>query len=146
MIIDVAGGNNGVGFAIPTQIARNISLQLAEFGSTKPGIVGIVSQNITPDLINALKAPVSKGVVVSQIVPQSAASKAHILPKDIITKINNDNVHSSSQLKAAIYTQRAGSNLDITLYRDGKQKNIIATTQATAEIIETKAHQPAQLY
>ena len=134
MIIGVAGGNNGVGFAIPTSIARNISLQLAEHGNTKPGIVGIVSQNLTPDLAKALNAPSSEGVLVSQIVPESPAEKAHLKTGDVIVRINTDDVHSSSQMRANIYTQRAGSKLSITFYRNGKKK--------TAEVITESTHEP----
>ncbi|MEC8383693.1 MAG: trypsin-like peptidase domain-containing protein [Pseudomonadota bacterium] len=134
MIIGVAGGNNGVGFAIPTSIARNISLQLAEHGNTKPGIVGIVSQNLTPDLAKALNAPSSEGVLVSQIIPESPAEKAHLKTGDVIVRINTDDVHSSSQMRANIYTQRAGSKLSITFYRNGKKK--------TAEVITESTHEP----
>lgn len=134
MIIGVAGGNNGVGFAIPTSIARNISLQLAEHGNTKPGIVGIVSQNLTPDLAKALNAPSSEGVLVSQIVPESPAEKAHLKTGDVIVRINTDDVHSSSQMRANIYTQRAGSKLSITFYRNGEKK--------TAEVITESTHEP----
>lgn len=126
--MSISGGNNGVAFAIPAYIARNISLQLAKFGNTNPGLMGIISQNISPNLAKALGHFPKKGVLVSEVLPDSAADKANIQAKDIITKVNDVNIDTSNQLRATIASLRAGTTLQITLYRQGKLMKVNAKT------------------
>ena len=133
MIIGVAGGNNGVGFAIPTNIVKNVSEQIIKYGATKPGQLGVISQNVSPDLAKVLNCPVKDGALISEVVPGTPAAKAGLRAKDIITKINNDTIHSSDQLRSVVYTQRAGTDIDIVVFRDGKQVKTSLATRAAHE-------------
>ena len=142
MIIGVAGGNNGVGFAIPTNIVKNVSEQIIQYGSTRPGQLGVISQNVTPELAKALGSPVKDGALVSEVVPGTPAAKADLKAKDIIHKINQDSIHSSNQLRSVVYTKRSGSQLNMLIYRDGKPMRISLSTRSALdgpESIEEKS-------
>lgn len=120
-IISVRGGNNGVGFAIPTKIVHNISQQLINFQDVQPGHLGIHVQTVSPAMASALgTGTVKQGVVVTQVLPDSLAANMKIQTKDIITHVNDQPVVSIAQMAVYIYSLRAGSDINITLIRDGK--------------------------
>ena len=133
----IAIGNAAGHFAIPTYIAKNISQQLIQYGNTKPSVMGVITQNLNKNLANALNSPVSTGVVVNEVRAGSAADKAQIHVKDIITHIDTKPIHNNNQIQATIYSQRAGNQIEITLYRNGKQHIINATTQSRDETAPT---------
>lgn len=120
-IISVRGGNNGVGFAIPTEIVRNIAQQLVTYHDVKPGQIGIHVQTISPSMASALGTSLVKhGVVVTQVLPDTVASSIKLQTKDIITQVNDEPIVSVAQMAAYIYSLRIGSELNITFIRDGK--------------------------
>ncbi len=127
-------GSTAGHFSIPTYMARNISLQLIQHGNSKPSLIGLVTQNLSQDIAQAVQAPVKTGVIVSEVIPGSAADIAKIQIKDIITHIDEDPIHTGNQMRATIYTRRAGSNLKVTLYRDGKKQVIDVTTRGIDEL------------
>ena len=84
-ILSRSGGNIGIGFAIPVNMARSIMDQLIKFGSVKRGLLGVNIVSLTPDMAKALGVAEYAGVLVSQVTEGSAASKAGIRPGDVIT-------------------------------------------------------------
>ena len=121
MIITTSGGNNGVGFAIPLSIVKNISKQIIEFGHVKPGKLGVHVQNLSSDMALALgNSANTKGVLISDVLVSSAAESLKLQPKDIITKFNDTEIVSSSQLAAKVYSLREGSPSKIDVIRKGK--------------------------
>ena len=101
-IVSRSGGNVGVGFAIPIDLVKTIADQLIAHGSISRGELGVVIQDVTPALAQAmgLKNPV--GALVSQVVPNSAAAKAGIEEGDVITVLNGEPVTDSRKLRNAI--------------------------------------------
>lgn len=133
MIIGVSGGNNGVGFAIPTQIVRNIAEQIISYGNVSPGQVGVQIQNISSDMATALGQPDTQGVVVSDIIANSTAAKAGIQAKDIIIQLNDQPIVSSAQLAALVYSMRVGSDIKIDALRNGKKITLKTTILAPVD-------------
>jgi S1-C subfamily serine protease len=142
MIIGVAGGNNGVGFAIPTNIVKNVVEQIVVYGATQPGQLGVISQDVSPDLAKALKSPNRDGALISEVVAGTPAASAGLQAKDIIARINDVEIHSSNQLRSVIYTQRAGSKLKLTVYRAGVEKQFELATRSALDEVKQPSDSP----
>lgn len=119
------GGNVGIGFAIPTDMARQIMAQLVEYGEVKRGQLGISIQDLTPDLAKAfgIQQP-EGGAVVVQVVEQSAAAKAGIEIGDVITKVNDRAVRNAGDLRNVIGLLRVDQKVDLTILQNGKERNV----------------------
>jgi serine protease Do/serine protease DegQ len=125
-ILSRSGGNIGIGFAIPVNMARSIMDQLIKYGSVKRGLLGVNIYSLTPDMAKSLNIPNTQGVLVSQVTEGSAADKAGIKPGDVITSINGQPIKSNSELRNAIGLSRVGDKLDVAIIRDRKPQHIVA--------------------
>ncbi len=103
-ILGPNGGNVGIGFAIPSNMMKNLTDQILEFGEVKRGMLGVQGGEITSELAEALGYNSSKGAFVSQVVPDSAADKAGIKAGDIIVSLNGKKIDTFSELRAKIAT------------------------------------------
>jgi serine protease Do/serine protease DegQ len=125
-ILSRSGGNIGIGFAIPVNMARNVMDQLVKFGSVKRGLLGVNIYNVTPDIAQLYGLGDSQGALVSQVVEGSAADKAGIKTGDVITTVNGQNVKSNTDLRIAISQLRVGQNVEVGIIRDGKPRKVTA--------------------
>ena len=125
-ILSRSGGNIGIGFAIPVNLARSVMDQLIKYGSVKRGLLGVNIYSLTPDMAKSLNLPSTQGVLVSQVNEGSAADKAGIKPGDVITSINGQTIKSNSELRNAIGLSRIGDKLDVSLIRDRKPLHVTA--------------------
>jgi len=125
-ILSRSGGNIGIGFAIPVNMARSIMDQLLKYGSVKRGLLGVNIYSLTPDTAKALNIPNTQGVLVSQVSEGSAAEKAGIKAGDVITSINGQTIKSNSELRNAVGLSRVGEKLDVALIRDRKPLHVTA--------------------
>ncbi len=123
-ILSRSGGNIGIGFAIPINQARAVMKQLIEHGSVQRGRIGVVGQDVTPDLAKAFGLPSARGAVVAQVVPDSPAEKAGLKPEDIILEANGREVQSFTQLRNAVGLMRVGEKVKLKLLREGKMKEV----------------------
>lgn len=112
--------NVGIGFAIPSNMAKSIMDQLVEYGKIERGIVGIMIQTLSPELAKTLGQPGAKGAVVTYISPGSPAESVGIKTGDIILRVNDKSIKSAGQVKNSIGLVRAGSDLTVDVMRNGK--------------------------
>ncbi|WON76541.1 serine endoprotease DegQ [Serratia sp. UGAL515B_01] len=123
-ILAPGGGNIGIGFAIPSNMAQSLSKQLIEFGEVKRGLLGIKGSEMTADMAKAFKSDAQRGAFVSEVLPKSAAAKAGIKAGDILTSIEGKPINSFAELRAKVGTTAPGTTLKIGLLRDGKPMDV----------------------
>jgi Do/DeqQ family serine protease len=121
------GGNIGIGFAIPIDMARTVMEQLIKYGKVERGVLGVTIQSLTPEIAKGLKISQQNGVVVTQVQPGSGAEKAGIKLGDVITSIDGAPVDTNTALHNAIGLMRVGSQVSLGLLRDGKPMTLKAT-------------------
>ncbi|CAH0541336.1 Do family serine endopeptidase [Vibrio marisflavi] len=126
-ILGPNGGNVGIGFAIPSNMMKNLTDQILEYGEVKRGMLGVQGGEVTSELAEALGYEASKGAFVSQVVPDSAADKAGIKAGDIIVSINGKKINTFGELRAKVATLGAGKQVTIGVIRDGKDKSFKVT-------------------
>lgn len=125
-ILSRSGGNIGIGFAIPVNMARSIVDQLIQYGAVRRGLLGINIYSLTPDLARSLGLASTQGVLVSQVAEESAAEQAGIRAGDVVTAINGKPVHSNTDLRNAIGLLRVGERIDVAIIRDGRPRRVTA--------------------
>jgi len=136
-ILSRSGGNIGIGFAIPSNIARQVMQQLIQYGEVKRGRLGVVVQNITPDLAKAFGLNSNSGVLVAQVQPGSAADKAGIKAEDVILSVNGRSVQSYRDLRNTIGLLRVGDKLTLEIVRDGKRQVVNTAVGEAIELAES---------
>jgi S1-C subfamily serine protease len=119
-ILGPSGGNVGIGFAIPSNMMKNLTDQILEFGEVKRGMLGVQGGEITSELADAMGYESNKGAFVSQLVPEGAADKAGLKAGDIITSINGKMINTFGELRAKVATLGAGKSVKLGVLRDGK--------------------------
>ncbi|MFC0309974.1 DegQ family serine endoprotease [Gallibacterium trehalosifermentans] len=132
-IIAPNGGNVGIAFAIPSNMANSLAQQIIEFGQVKRGVLGIKGGELNADLAQAFDVKAQKGAFVSEVLPDSAAAKAGLKAGDIITALNGQAINSFSELRAKIATTGAGKEMELTYLRDGKSNTVKVKLQADNE-------------
>ena len=143
-IISQGGGNIGIGFAIPINMALNVADQLIEYGQVKRGLLGIFAQTLTPELAQAFNLSTKiMGVIVTSVSDNSPAAKAGLQVGDIILSINKQPVKDPFQVRNIIGVVRVGSSINIEFLRDGKTFNkSIEITTAESQIEALQKEQP----
>ena len=137
-ILGPNGGNIGIGFAIPSNMVRDLSEQIIKYGEVRRGVLGIMGGELTSDLAKAFGTNTQQGAFVNQVMPHSAADVAGIKPGDIIVKLNGKAVRSFGELRANIATMGAGKTVTLGVVRDGKEQDVQVTLKQ-ADLSETKA-------
>ena len=125
-IISRTGGNVGIGFAVPTEIAGSIMRQLLDFGEVRRGLLGVSINPIDAEGAKALNAPVDSGALITEVVPGSAAEEAGLQVQDIVVEVNEKKINDHRELVNAIGLLSVGDKVDIRYYRDGKERNTTA--------------------
>lgn len=122
-IVSRSGGNEGIGFAVPSNIARSVYEQIREHGRVRRGQIGVVAQSITPAMARALKLPQDWGVILADIVPRSAAEAAGLRAKDLVLSLNGKPIENARQFGVNIY-QSAGQTVKIEVLRAGRKMEL----------------------
>ncbi|WP_342147269.1 Do family serine endopeptidase [Rickettsiella endosymbiont of Aleochara curtula] len=140
-------GNIGIGFAIPINMANGVMKQLAEHGSVKRGLMGVLVQDLTPALATALHiAPDTNGALVSQVPNYSPAETAGIQTGDIIQSINGTSIHNGGQVKNIVGMLRVGDKITIKLLRKGKTINTVINLTDPKDYKKVAEHDNPFLY
>ena len=123
-IFSRSGGNIGIGFAIPVNMAKNVFAQLKEHGKVTRGWLGVMIQQVTPDLAQNFGLDRPIGALVGQVVADSPAEKAGLKAGDVIIEYNGKEVSQMSMLPAMVANTNVGEKAKLVLIRDGKKQNI----------------------
>ena len=125
-IISSTGGNLGIGFAIPINMARSIMDQIIEFGEVRRGLLGVNIYTVTPALAEAYGLDSDTGALVAQVQPASAADEAGVEAGDVIVELDGEDVDDAGELRNRIGLMRVGDEVQLLVIRDGKRKRIRA--------------------
>lgn len=143
-IIAPSGGNIGIGFAIPSNMVKNLTSQLIEYGEVKRGVLGIKGNELTSDIAKAFDLDVQKGAFVSEVLEDSAAKAAGIKSGDVIVSMDGKPVDSFAELRAKIATTGAGRTVQLGIIRDGKTITVSVKLKNSDESTsEAKSLHPA---
>jgi serine protease Do len=124
LIVTRSGGNDGLGFAIPSNIVRTVYDQLRDDGVVTRGIIGAVVQTITPELAQALDLPQSWGVVLSDVLPGSPAEAAGLEPGDIIVSLKDKLMENARQFNVNVYRYRVGDRIQLRVRRGADERTV----------------------
>jgi serine protease Do len=126
-IVGNSGGSQGIGFAVPINMARHEMDQIIAHGKVERGYLGILPQDVTPALAKAFSADVNGGALVGEVTPNSPASRAGLKQGDIIVQVNGQSVSDANQLRLKVGMMDPNSTINLKVMRDGQMQNIAVT-------------------
>jgi len=125
-IIGPAGGNVGIGFAVPVHMVRAVLDQILRYGEVRRGRVGVSTKDLTPELADELGVKVTEGAVVEQIERGSEAERAGLRPRDVVLSVNGHPVHTSSELRNRVGLIPVGEAVELEVLRGGRTLRVRA--------------------
>jgi len=126
-ILAPTGGNVGIGFAIPTNMIMTIKESLVKHGEVRRGLLGVTTQDLTPELVSAFNLENKHGAAISRIESNSPAAKAGLEPGDIIVSANGRPVKNSHDISNIVGLLQIGDKVDIEYFRGNEKKVVTAT-------------------
>ncbi|HJU18563.1 MAG TPA: Do family serine endopeptidase [Stellaceae bacterium] len=123
-ILAPGGGNIGIGFAIPINMARRVMDQLLRYGVVRRGRIGVEIQDLTPDLAAALGTRETEGAVIARVLPGSSAARAGLRARDVVIAVDGVPVRSGAELRDRIGLARIGDVVELTVDREGAERNL----------------------
>jgi Do/DeqQ family serine protease len=133
-ILTPSGGNIGIGFAIPANMAKNVMTQLIDHGKVQRSMIGVTIQPITSDLASSLGLAQVRGALVNSVQAGGPADKAGLRRGDVITSVNGTGIKDTNDLRNNVSQLAPGSTAKLTIVRDGKEQTLNVTlTERTAE-------------
>lgn len=124
-ILAPSGGNIGIGFAIPANMARAVMAQILDHGAVRRGLFGVAVQDMTLELAAALGTSGQEGALVSDVRPGSAAATAGLLEGDLILKINGALVKGAEDLRNRFGMLRVGASVELEVLREGEVQTLV---------------------
>lgn len=145
-ILAPSGGNVGIGFAIPANMVMTIKDSLVKNGEVRRGLLGVTTQDLTPELVKAFNLENKQGAAISRIESNSPAEKAGLQLGDIIVTANSKTVKNSHDIRNIIGLLQVGDTVDIDFYRGNEKKQTTATIgkQARPQLVGGKLHPALQ--
>jgi len=137
-ILSRSGGNQGVGFAVPVDMVRQVMTQLKDKGVVTRARLGVYFQELTPELSSALGVKTSRGAVVTEIVPDGPAAKSGLQKDDVIVAMNGKDVDGRS-LRLAVGSMSPGTTIDLKVLRDGAEHKYSITLDRMPESAQRDA-------
>lgn len=130
-IMSPTGGNIGIGFAIPSNMARAVMDQLIKTGKVRRGMLGVTIQSVDADLASSLNLPAARGAIVTSVATGGPAERAGLQRGDVITAINKQPIIDNNSLRNLVASMPPGSNVQVTALRNGRDQSF---TVALAEL------------
>lgn len=138
------GGNVGIGFAIPINMAKFIYTQLIEGGKVVRGALGVSIKDLDADFVDSLGLEDTKGVLINEVFENSAAEKAGMKRYDVVVELNGDKVEKTNELQSRVSMIKPGTEVEIVVIRDGKRKTLeVEIGDSEKELKEATAHSKA---
>jgi serine protease Do len=137
IISNGGGGNQGIGFAIPVNMAREIMEQILKTGKVSRGYLGIMIQEVTPDLAKAFNLPGVQGALVGDVTSDSPGGKAGLQKGDVITTLNGQPISDYSDLRLRVSQSAPGTVVKMDILRNGQKLQITATLGEVPEKAQT---------
>jgi Do/DeqQ family serine protease len=131
-ILSPSGGNIGIGFAIPSNMARTVVEQLINAGAVRRGQLGVVVQAVTADIAASMGLKDTKGLIVSSVQPGSAAARAGVTQGDVILAINGQEINEPNVLRNLVAATAPGSEVTLKVLRDGREQELRVTVGEAA--------------
>ena len=125
-IYSPTGGSIGLGFSIPSNLARQVVAQLQQYGTVKRGWLGIKIQEVTPDIADTLGLPAPQGAMIAEIDNNGPAQQAHLHNGDVILRFDNQDVKDMRSLPRLVAATNVGKNVSLGVWRDGRLINLQA--------------------
>ena len=135
-------GNQGIGFAVPVSVARNVMDQIIGNGKVTRAYLGVMAQEVTPAIAQAFHETEVRGALVGDVNPNSPAQKAGLEKGDIILDINGKPVNNSAELRMHVSLMAPGTKVNVKVFRDGAEKTL-PLTLAEMPTETAKNEQPA---
>ena len=120
-------GNQGIGFAVPVSVARNVMDQIINNGKVTRAYLGVMAQEVTPSIAKAFHEPEVRGALIGDVTPNSPAQKAGLEKGDIILDINGKPVNNSAELRMHVSLMAPGTKVNVKVFRDGAEKTLPLT-------------------
>ncbi len=117
-------GNIGIGFAIPINMARHVYEQLIESGTVERGFLGVMPQDLKPEMAKAFGLKNGKGVLIPEVTKDSAADKAGVKHNDVVLELDGEPVDSADAFRNRIAMLKPGTKVNLVVWRDGKRNTI----------------------
>ena len=128
-IFSRSGGNQGIGFAIPSDLARSVMDNLIKDGHVTRGYLGVMIQDVTPALAKEFKLKDATGALIGDVVPKGPADKAGLRDGDVVLEYNGKTVADSRRLRLAVGETKPGTTVPVKILRDGATKTLEVTAQ-----------------
>src|SRR5687768_9216492 len=144
-IIGPAGGNVGIGFAVPSNMSRAVMAQIVKYGEVRRGRLGIDMVDINAEIAKRLGISSLEGVAVAAVQPGSPAEKAGLRERDVITHLNGRALHSAAELRARLALTAIGEELELRTVRGGEVRNVRVRIGAVQQVSGTDSVTVPQL-
>lgn len=128
-ILSRSGGSQGVGFAVPSDLARDVMQSLVAYGHVTRGYLGVMIQDVTPSLADEFNLKSPHGVIVSDVTPDSPAKKAGFQDGDVVIDFNGKKMNDSHQLRLVVANTKPGTVVPVTILRNGDQQTLKVTVK-----------------
>jgi serine protease Do len=126
-ILSGGGGNQGIGFAIPINMAKYVMDEILKHGKVVRGYIGVGIQEVTPALAKSFNVPAEKGALVGSVDPASAGAKAGLERGDVITELNGQPIAGANELRLQIGTMAPGTTVHLKVNRNGQSRDVNVT-------------------
>jgi serine protease Do len=137
-IISESGGYEGIGFAIPSNMALHVAKALIDHGKVERGWLGVSAQDLTPDLAQSFGLGSSKGALVAEVTKNGPADKAGIKRGDVVLAYNGKETPDASTLRNAVANTPIGEQVKLILWRDKEKREITVTIGNLEELVKTE--------
>jgi serine protease Do len=141
-IVGPGGGNIGIGFAIPINIARDVADQLIRNGAVERGYLGIIPQDLTPELADAFGLSGTRGVIVAHVAEGSAAAQADLERGDVVLEFGGVKTDSASQFRDLVASRKPGTEVKLIILRGGAHRTVTATLEKRPPLEEPPSGPP----